>query len=79
VLFLRNLLQFLVTANVVPSSLILSTLIMGAIYSSETSELTRTTRRHIPGESILLLIVQSIKAVLFNAPKRLYLYLYFLT
>jgi hypothetical protein len=45
--------QLLVTANVVPSSLILFTLMMEAICSSETSILTRTTPRHIPEEGIL--------------------------
>jgi hypothetical protein len=37
--------KLLVTANVVPSSLILSTLMMEAILSSETSVLINTTRR----------------------------------
>jgi hypothetical protein len=37
-----------VTANVVPSSLILSTLMMGATRSFETSIVTRVTRRLIP-------------------------------
>jgi hypothetical protein len=41
-------LQLLVTANAVPSFLILFTLIMEAIRSYETSILTRSTRRHIP-------------------------------
>jgi hypothetical protein len=38
----------LVTANVVPSSSILVTLMMEAIRSFEASVLTRATRRHIP-------------------------------
>jgi hypothetical protein len=42
----------LITADA-PSSLILFTLIMEAIHSSETSVLTITTRPHIPEESIL--------------------------
>jgi hypothetical protein len=46
-------LQLLVTANVVPSSPILSTLIKEAIDSSETSVLTRTTRRRILRNGIL--------------------------
>jgi hypothetical protein len=47
-------LRLLVTAYVVPSSPILATLIMEPIRSSETSALTRATRRNIPGDGILL-------------------------
>jgi hypothetical protein len=50
---LRNVLRLLVTANVVPSSPILVTLMMESIHSSETSVLTRTTWRHIPEDGIL--------------------------
>jgi hypothetical protein len=44
--FLRSVLQLSVTTNVVPSSLSLFTLMMEAIRSSETSDLTRAMRRH---------------------------------
>jgi hypothetical protein len=43
----------LVTANVVPSSLILSTFMMEEINFSDTSILTRATRRYIPEYAIL--------------------------
>jgi hypothetical protein len=47
IVFLRRVRWLLVTANVVPSSPILVTLMMDALCSSETSVLTRVTRRHI--------------------------------
>jgi hypothetical protein len=50
--FLRSLLRLLVTANVVPTSPILVTLMMVAPSSSETSVLTRGTRPSIPGDDI---------------------------
>jgi hypothetical protein len=45
--------HLLVTANVVPSSLIPVTLMMDSQHSSETSVLTITIRRHIPEDGIL--------------------------
>jgi hypothetical protein len=45
--------QLLKTANVIPSSPILVTLMMEEICSTETSFLTRPTRRNIPEDGIL--------------------------
>jgi hypothetical protein len=57
--YLRRL---LVTANVVPSSQILVTLMMVALSSSETSVLTRATLRNIPEDGIFLLnLVHSVE------------------
>jgi hypothetical protein len=49
---LRSVRRLLVTANVVSSSLILVTLMMEAMRSSETSVLARATRRHIQEDGI---------------------------
>jgi hypothetical protein len=48
----NSVLQLTVAADVVPSLLILFTLMM-AIRSSETSVLTIATRRHLPEDGIL--------------------------
>jgi hypothetical protein len=51
--FPRNVLWLLVRANVVPTSPIFVTLMIGAIRSSETSILTRATRHKILEDDIL--------------------------
>jgi hypothetical protein len=65
--FLRSLLRLSVTANVVPSLPILVTLIMEAIYFTETSVLTRATRRHIPDDGIS--IVTAVKTSNLTKPR----------
>jgi hypothetical protein len=51
--FLRSVLQLLVTVNVVSSSLIPFTLMIEVICFFEMSILTRATRHHVPEDGIL--------------------------
>jgi hypothetical protein len=60
--FLRRMLRLLVTANVVPRSPFLVTLMMEAIHSSETSVLTRATRRHSQKRAFFLNLLGSARS-----------------
>jgi hypothetical protein len=50
---LRDILQLLATADTVPISLILSILMIEAVYSTEAWVLAKATRRHISDYGIL--------------------------
>jgi hypothetical protein len=53
IIFLRSVCRLLVTANVVPSSAILVTLMMEVMHSSESSVLAKTTRHDISKTAFL--------------------------
>jgi hypothetical protein len=59
--FLCSMLQLLVTANIVPSSLILVTLMMEVIHSTKMSVLTRAIRHNFPAEGILQTVTMLVR------------------
>jgi phospholipid N-methyltransferase len=69
-IFLRSVRRLLVTANVVPSSSILVTLMMQALRFFETSVLTRATWRSIIEDAILHSRAHEQREQLFSYSKR---------
>jgi small-conductance mechanosensitive channel len=65
IVFFHSMRWLLISANVVPSSPILVTLMMERLCSSERSFLTRVTRRNIPEDGILLMVISVLQNVAF--------------
>jgi hypothetical protein len=59
--FLQSVRRLIVIANVVPSSLILVTQMMDTVRYSETSVVTKATRRNIPEDDILHFTVSLVR------------------
>jgi hypothetical protein len=64
--FLRSVRRLLVTASGVPSSPLLVTLMKEALRSSETSVLTRSTRRNIPDDTILHMLIHIVDTKIYE-------------
>jgi hypothetical protein len=71
--FLRSVRRLLVTASVVPSSPILVTLIKEGQSSSETSVLTRATRRNIPEDTVFLSCLHKVSRALIHRVRKRYI------